>query len=99
MHLRLIPLAFCLAVTADCAWDAPSHSDFITFGVGESVARARVLQSREIWPKNSLDNDIEFDSSRFVPTIPVDAGKTLYPLTSPHGTASQTPETPIEAPK
>lgn len=65
MTLRATALVFCVLVTgADCAWDAPPHSDFITFGAGESDARARVLQSREIWPSNSADTDIEFDASR-----------------------------------
>lgn len=81
MILRSTPIVLCLAITAaDCAWDAPRHSDFITFDAGESVARGRVLQPREIWPKDSLDNDIEFDASRFVPPIPSDTSR--YPRPS-----------------
>lgn len=74
MILRSTPIVFCLALTAaDCAWDAPRHSDFITFGAGESVARGRVLQPREIWPKDSLDNDIEFDAQRLLEPPPSQA--------------------------
>jgi hypothetical protein len=95
MILRSTPIILCLAVTAaDCAWDAPRHSDFITFGAGESTARARVLQPREIWPKDSLDNDIEFDASRFVPSIPSDDSKYARPSTSSE-TQSSAPITPI----
>jgi len=67
MHPRATALVFCVLVTgADCAWDSPPHSDFITFGASESVARSTVLQSREMWPSNSADTDIEFEASRFL---------------------------------
>lgn len=67
MQLRTTPLIFCIALmAADCSWDAPSDSDFITFGAGESVARSEVLQAREIWPPDSIDTDIVFDASRLL---------------------------------
>lgn len=75
MQMPAAPLILCLALTAaDCSWDAPPDSDFITFGAGESVARSEVLQAREIWPPASIDNDIVFDASRLVgPASPAEA--------------------------
>jgi hypothetical protein len=71
MQLPTTPLILCLALTAaDCSWDAPPNSDFITSGAGESVARSEILQAREIWPEASIDNDIVFDASRLVGPTP-----------------------------
>lgn len=80
MQLPATPLILCLALTAaDCSWNAPPDSDFITFGAGESVARSEILQAREIWPPASIDNDIVFDASRLLgPPSPA-----LVPPTSP----------------
>jgi hypothetical protein len=67
VRLQIPLLAICAAVTAaDCAWNAPPTSDFITFSAGESVARSKVEQARDIWPPAALDNDLEFDASRLL---------------------------------
>jgi hypothetical protein len=62
-------ISLCVALaTAECGWNAPPHSDFITSGAGDSVATTRVLQAEEIWPPVALDTDIIFDTSRFLNT-------------------------------
>lgn len=60
-------ISLCIALaTAECGWDAPPHSDFITPGAGNSQATTRVQQAEEIWPPGALDTDIIFESSRFL---------------------------------
>ena len=67
MQLRTAPILVCFALAAaDCSWDAAPTSDFITSGSGESNARTEILQARKIWPRASLDNDIEFDAARLL---------------------------------